>query len=145
MEFTKKLLIFSALLVAAALLPVSAASAAQPAQTRVIVTLAIPAAAPGEDQSATISQATDALLALLPGGDYTVTNRYTVSPYVAIAAGPTTLTVLSAMQHSGLVAAVERDVTVSAASGTKKCKTVKTSKKGKKAKSAKCSSAPVIH
>lgn len=142
MEFTKKLLLFTALLVAAALLPVSSASAAEPTQTRVIVTLAVPAGADG----AAISQATATLLATLPGGDYTVTNRYEVLPFVAVSAGPATLAALSVMQQSGLVVAIERDGTVNAASTTKKCKTVKRSKKGKKAKRAKkCSAAQVVH
>ena len=139
MELTKKLLIFSALLVAAALLPVSAASAAQPKQTRVIVTLATAVDADG----AAISQATDTLLAALPGGDYKVTNRYEFLPLVAISAGPATLAVLSVLQHSGLVVAIERDGTVTAASSAKKCKTVKSSKKARSAK--KCASVPAVH
>jgi hypothetical protein len=140
MESPKKLFLLLSLLLAAVLLPVSSASASAAAKTRVIVTLAVPAAA---DQSAAISQATDALLASLPGGDYTVTNRYTAVPYVAISAGPATLAVLSVLQQSGLVAAIERDVTVTAASSGKKCKTVKASKKGKRAK--KCPAAPAVH
>lgn len=147
MDSPKKLFLLLALIVAAALLPVSSVSAADDnalvPQTRVIITLAVPAAA---DQTAAISQATDALLAQLPGGDYKVTNRYTVLPYVAISAGPATLAVLSVLQQNGLVAAVERDVTVTAASSKKKCKTVKGSKKGKRSKaSKKCAAAQVIH
>jgi hypothetical protein len=138
MESPKKLLLILALIAAAALLPVGNASAAAPANTRVIVTLAVAADADG----AAISAATDALLTTLPGGDYTVTNRYEVLPYVALSAGPNTLSVL---QQSGLVAAIERDGTVTAASSMTKCKTVK-ARKGKKAKaSKKCAAAPVVH
>ncbi|MGH2905989.1 MAG: hypothetical protein ACRDKI_04380 [Solirubrobacterales bacterium] len=143
MALPKKLLLLTALLVAAALLPVTSANAAQPQRTDVIVTLALPAAVPGADQSAVIAQATDTLLALLPGGDYTVNDRYTVLPYLALSAGPITLSVL---QHSGLVAAIELDGTVTAASSPKKCKTVKRSKHGKKGRAAKkCKASSVVH
>jgi hypothetical protein len=85
------------------------------------------------------------LLAALPGGDYTVTNRYEVLPFVALSAGPATLASLSVLQQSGLVVAIERDGTVNAASSTKKCKTVKRSKKSKKMKSAKKCASIAVH
>ena len=142
-DLPKKLLLFTALLAVAALLPAAAASAAQPVQTRVIVTLVVPEATAGADPSTAISEATEALLATLPGGDYTVTNRYTVMPFVALTAGASTLSVL---QQSSLVAAIERDGTVSAAPAPAKCKTVKASKKHRKAKTAKqCVAGQVAH
>jgi hypothetical protein len=146
MESARKLSILITVIVGCALLPTSSASAAttaKPAQVRVIVTLALPAQAPGSDTGAAIAQATDALLALLPANDYSVTNRYTVMPYVALSAGPVTRSLLSVLQSNGLVAAVEKDKTVAAASSSKsKCKT---SKSSKKAKRSKCKRAAAVH
>lgn len=120
----KKLLLITVIAAVCALLPASGASATPVAPQRVIVELALPANASAEQ----IASATDALLATLPVGGYTVTNRYTTLPYVGLSAGSLTLSVL---QHSGLVAQVYRDEAVSAASKpAKKCKASK--KKGKK-------------
>ena len=134
MEFTKKLLIFAALLVAAALLPASASAAKPLTQTRVIITLSVSADA---EQGAAISQATNTLLASLPGDDYKVTNRYEALPFVAISGGPATMAALLVLKQSGLVVAIERDGTVNASSTVKKCKTVKRSKR--------CAAAPAVH
>jgi hypothetical protein len=148
MDSTNKLFLLIAVIVASVLLPVSSSVAATPvksAQVRVIVTLALPAQAPGSDTGAAISQATDSLLAQLPANDYTVTNRYAVMPFVGLLAGPTTRSVLSVLQSNGLVVAVERDKTVTTASASK-CKTAKATKRGKKAKTAKkCKRAAQVH
>ena len=127
----KKALFVAAVMVIGSLLPVTAASAAPAdAQTRVIVTLATSDSAPGSDAIAT---ATDALLATLPSGDYTLINRPTSLPYLTLSAGASAMSVL---QSSSLVASIESDGTVSKAAAAgeakKKCKRVK--RKGKKVK-----------
>ena len=120
---SQKFLLIGALLVVSALLPVAGASAAPTAanQTRVIVTLAVPQSHP--DASAAIAQTTDALLATLPAGDYTVINRPSVLPYLTLSTGASAMSVL---RSSGLVAAIERDGTVSSSKvsgkGKRKCK-----------------------
>ncbi|MBI5310644.1 MAG: hypothetical protein HZB14_06410 [Actinobacteria bacterium] len=124
-----KALFVAAVLAISSLLPVTAASAAPPAdaQTRVIVTLATPDSAPGSDS---IPARVDALLATLPAGGFRVINRPTTLPYLTLSVGTPAMSVL---QSSGLVASIERDGTVSkAASGETRCKRVK--RKGKKVK-----------
>lgn len=118
-------------MVICSLLPVTAASAAPAdAQTRVIVKLATSDSAPSSES---IAVATNALLASLPAGDFTLINRSTSIPYLTLSAGASAMSVL---QSSSLVASIERDGTVSkAASASKtktKCKRVK--RKGKKVK-----------
>lgn len=118
-----KLLLVAAVLVVSSLLPVTGASAASTAagQTRVIVKLAVSDTAP--DRVAAITQTTDGLLASLPAGDYSVVYRPSVLPYLTLSAGPSALSVL---QSSSLVASVERDEVVSAATTSKrKCKKVR--------------------
>jgi hypothetical protein len=121
----QKTLLIAALLVVGSLFTVTGADAATGSngQTRVIVTLAVPESAP--DAQAAIAQTTDALLASLPVGDYTVVNRPTVLPYLTLSVGTSAMSVL---QSSGLVASVERDATVSASSskskGARRCKKV---------------------
>lgn len=105
-----------ALLAFASIRPATASGADGQDRTRVIVTLAVVEA----DASAeTIALAADALLAILPVDDYTLVNRPNVLPYLTLSAGPSALSVL---QSSGLVAHLERDGAVSAASGKGKSK-----------------------
>lgn len=111
----KKLLLIALLAAFAAVLPVAGASAAAAPQKRVIAELNLAAGATPDQ----ISAATDTLLAALPAGSYTLNNRYSTLPYVALSAGPDALSVL---QHSDLVAGVYDDGVVTAASKTKKCK-----------------------
>lgn len=119
----KKILVISILAAFAAILP-AGASAAEPAQQRVIAQLNLAKSAAPEQIAAT----TDALLGALPAGSFSVNNRYSTLPYVALSAGPQALSVL---QQSDLVVAVYRDGVVTAASKkTKKCKGAK--KKSKK-------------
>lgn len=121
----KKLVLIALLAAFAAVLPVAGAGAASSEQ-RVIAELALPTGA----TPAQIATATDDLLASLPAGSYTLNNRYSTLPYVALSAGPIALSVL---QQSGLVAALHSDGVVSAASKkSKKCKRAK-KKKSKKA------------
>jgi hypothetical protein len=125
--FMKKLLLIALLAAVAAFLPAAGASAAAPAQQRVIAELNLAPGATAEQ----ISAATDALLASLPAGSYSLNNRYSTLPYVALSAGSDALSVL---QHSGLVANVYSDGVVTAASKPgKKCKKSKKSKHAKKA------------
>jgi hypothetical protein len=120
----KKLLVISLLAAFAAFLPAAGASAAEPAQQRVIAQLNLAEGAAPEQIAAT----TDALLGALPAGSFSVNNRYSTLPYVALSAGPLALSVL---QQSDLVVAIYRDGVVTAASKkTKKCKGAK--KKSKK-------------
>jgi hypothetical protein len=120
----KKLLLIALLAAIAAILPAAGASAA-PQQQRVIAELNLASGATPEQ----ISAATDALLAALPAGSYSLNNRYSTLPYVAISAGQEALSVL---QHSDLVAHVYSDGVVTAASTTKKSKKCKTGKHAKK-------------
>lgn len=111
----KKLVLIALISAFAVVLPATGAAAA-PEQQRVIAELALPAGATPEQ----IASATDALLGSLPAGTYTLNNRYSTLPYVALSAGPIALSVL---QQSGLVAAIHSDGVVSAASKPKKkCK-----------------------
>ncbi|MGH2958294.1 MAG: hypothetical protein ACRDKE_01710 [Solirubrobacterales bacterium] len=114
----KKLLLISLIAAFAVFLPAAGASAAAPAQQRVIAQLNVPADAAPEQIAAT----TDALLGALPLGSFSVNNRYSTLPYVALSAGPLALSVL---QQSGLVVAIYRDEVVTAASKPKKCKSSK--------------------
>jgi hypothetical protein len=124
----KKLLVISLFAAFAVLLPAAGADAAAPAQQRVIVQLNLAEGAAPEQIAAT----TDALLALLPAGSFTLNNRYSALPYVALSAGPLALSVL---QQSGLVASVFRDEVVAAASkAPAKCKHGKHAKKSCKSK-----------
>jgi len=125
----KKLLIISLIAAFAALLPAVGASAAAPEQQRFIAQLNLAEGSSPEQIAAT----TDALLASLPAGSYTLNNRYSTLPYVALSASPLALSVL---QQNGLVAAITSDGVVSASSVATKCKTAKSSKK-KHAKAAK--------
>ncbi|MFY9468635.1 MAG: hypothetical protein WAP37_00740 [Solirubrobacterales bacterium] len=103
--------------------PASGASAATvAAKTQVIVTLAVPTAPAGADQSATIAQTADALLATLPAGSYTVVNRPGVLPFVTLTVSRAAAAVL---KTSSLVTAYEVDKTVSASHTKRKCKVVK--------------------
>ena len=112
----KKLLVISLIAAFAALLPAVGASAAAPEQQRVIAQLNLAEGASSEQIAAT----TDALLGSLPAGSFTLNNRYSTLPYVALSAGPQALSVL---QQSGLVASIYRDGVVTAASKKpKKCK-----------------------
>lgn len=125
----RKILFVAAVLVISSLLPVTAASASPAGeQTRVIVKLAVPNSAPES-----VATTTDALLASLPAGDFTLINRSTSLPYLTLSSGKSAMSVL---QSSSLVASIEVDGTVSkaaAASKSKtKCKRVK--RKGKKVK-----------
>lgn len=108
----KKLVLIALLAAFAVVLPATGATAA-PSEQRVIAELAMPAGATPEQ----IASATDALLASLPVGTYTLNNRYSTLPYVALSAGPIALSVL---QQSGLVAAVYSDGVVSADAKKKK-------------------------
>jgi hypothetical protein len=120
----KKLLAISLLAAFAAILPAVGASAAEPAQQRVIAQLNLAEGATPEQIAAT----TDALLGSLPNGSFSANNRYSTLPYVALSAG---LPALSVLQQSDLVVAVYRDGVVTAASKkSKKCKSAK--KKSKK-------------
>lgn len=111
----KKLVLIALLAAFAAVIPAAGAGAVTPEQ-RVIAQLALPGDATPEQ----IAAATDDLLASLPAGSYTLNNRYSTLPYVALSAGPIALSVL---QQSNLVAGVFSDGVVSAASkNTKKCK-----------------------
>ena len=127
----KKLLVISLIAAFAALLPAVGASAAAPEQQRFIAQLNLAEGASSEQIAAT----TDALLASLPAGSYTLNNRYSTLPYVALSAGPLALSVL---QQSDLVVSIYRDGVVTAAStGPKKCKHAKKhAKKSCKKKSA---------
>lgn len=127
----KKLLVISLIAAFAALLPAVGASAAAPEQQRVIAQLNLVEGASPEQIAAT----TDALLASLPADSFTLNNRYSTLPYVALSAGSQALSVL---QHSDLVASIYRDGVVTAASkNSKKCKSAKKkSKKTCKKKSA---------
>jgi hypothetical protein len=129
--FMKKLLVISLIAAFAALLPAVGASAAAPEQQRFIAQLNLAEGASPEQIAAT----TDALLASLPAGSYTLNNRYSTLPYVALSAGPLALSVL---QQSDLVVSIYRDGVVTAAStGSKKCKHAKKhAKKSCKKKSA---------
>lgn len=121
----KKLVLIALVSALAAILPAAGASAAPATQARVIVEL-------NAGLNATpvqIASTTDAVLSTLPTGSFTVNNRYSTLPYVALSAGPTALSVLRA---SGLVVAIHDDEVVSAASKKKKCKAGKKSKKSKK-------------
>ncbi|MBI2692395.1 MAG: hypothetical protein HYX29_10690 [Solirubrobacterales bacterium] len=119
----KKLLVISLLAAFAAILPAAGASAAEPAQQRVIAQLNLAEGAAPEQITAT----TDALLRALPNGSFSVNNRYSTLPYVALSAGPLALSVL---QQSDLVVAIYRDWVVTAASQrTKKCNGAKKKKK----------------
>lgn len=126
MKRTLLITIFAALALA---VPVAGAHAASPAGERVVVELALPASASGEQ----ISAATDNLLGLLPVGSYTVNNRYSTLPYVGLSASPAALSVL---RSSGLVTAIHRDGVVSAsaskAKAKNKCKKLKKKKKAYK-------------
>ena len=125
----KKLLAISLIAAFAAILPAVGASAAAPEQQRVIAQLNLAEGASPEQIAAT----TDALLGSLPAGSFTLNNRYSTLPYVALSAGPQALSVL---QQSGLVATIYRDEVVTAASSKpKKCKHGKHSKKTCKKKS----------
>ena len=125
----KKLLAISLIAAFAAILPAVGASAAAPEQQRVIAQLNLAEGASPEQIAAT----TDALLGSLPAGSFTLNNRYSTLPYVALSAGPQALSVL---QQSGLVASIYRDGVVTAASKkSKKCKHGKHSKKTCKKKS----------
>ncbi|MGK2877314.1 MAG: hypothetical protein ACSLFF_01860 [Solirubrobacterales bacterium] len=120
----KKLLIIALFAAFAAILPAAGASAAAPAQQRLIAQLNLAEGATPEQITAT----TDALLAALPAGSFSVSNRYSTLPYVALSAGPQALSVL---RQSDLVAGVYSDGVVTAASKkSKECKGVK--KKSKK-------------
>jgi hypothetical protein len=113
--FMKKLLLIALIAAAAALLPAAGASAAAPQKQRVIAELNLaPGATPEQ-----ISAATDALLASLPADSYSLNNRYSTLPYVALSAGSEALSVL---KQSDLVANVYSDGVVSASSSAKKCK-----------------------
>lgn len=127
----KKLLVISLIAAFAAILPAVGASAAAPEQQRVIAQLNLVEGASPEQIAAT----TDALLASLPADSFTLNNRYSTLPYVALSAGSQALSVL---QHSDLVASIYRDGVVTAASKkSKKCKSAKKkSKKTCKQKSA---------
>jgi hypothetical protein len=122
----KKLLAIAVIAAVAAIAP-AAAEAAAPTPQRVIVQLNAPANATPEQ----ITALTDTVLALLPASSFTVNNRYSTLPYVALSAGPTALSVL---KQSGLVVSVYDDEVVSAtaASSSKKGKNCK--KPGKKSK-----------
>lgn len=119
----KKLLAISLIAAFAAILPAVGASAAVPEQQRVIAQLNLAEGSSPEQIAAT----TDALLASLPAGSFTLNNRYSTLRYVALSAGPQALSVL---QQSGLVAAIYRDGVVTAAS--KKPKNCKHGKHAKK-------------
>jgi hypothetical protein len=115
----KKLLVISLLAAFAAFLPAVGASAAAPEQQRVIAQLNLAEGASPEQ----IATTTDALLGSLPVGSFSVNNRYSTLPYVALSAGPLAQSVL---QQSDLVVAVYRDEVVTAASKkSKKCKSAK--------------------
>lgn len=130
----KNLLIALTVAIAAfVFVPASASAANGDASQRVIAELALPYnAAPSQ-----IAATTDQLLASLPTGDYSVNNRYSTLPYVALSAGPSALSVL---QQSDLVAAVHSDRVVSAAkrkAGKKAKKSKKSCKKSKRGKAKK--------
>ena len=120
----KKLILILAVSAFAAAVPVTAAEASAPAQQRVIVELNVPANATADQ----ISSATDSVLALLPAGSYTLNDRYTTLPYVALSAGPDALT---ALNGTALVTAVYNDGTVTASAAAPKCKAAK--KRGRSA------------
>jgi hypothetical protein len=105
----KKLLVITVFAAFAALLPAVGASAAAPEQQRVIAQLNLAEGA----SPAQIAATTDALLGSLPADSFTLNNRYSTLPYVALSAGPQALSVL---QHSDLVVTIYRDGVVTAAS-----------------------------
>lgn len=126
----KRILLITVFAALALSVPVTSANAAAPAAERVIVELALPAASNGEQ----ISAATDNLLGSLPVGSYTVNNRYSTLPFVALSADASAMGVL---RTSTLVTAIHRDGVVSAAAssgakGAKKCKKYKKNKKAYK-------------
>jgi hypothetical protein len=125
----KKLLVIALLATFVATLPAAGASAAAPEQQRYIAQLNLAEGTSPEQIAAT----TDALLGSLPAGSFTLNNRYSTLPYVALSAGSKALSVL---QQSDLVVAIYRDGVVTAASSSKKCKHGKKSKKTCKNKSA---------
>jgi hypothetical protein len=121
----KKLLVITVFAAFAAILPAVGASAAAPEEQRVIAQLnLVEGASPAQ-----IAATTDALLGSLPADSFTLNNRYSTLPYVALSAGPQALSVL---QHSDLVASIYRDGVVTAAA-TKKPKNCKHGKHAKKA------------
>jgi hypothetical protein len=121
----KKLLAISLFATFVAILPAAGASAATPVQQRYIAQLNLAEGASTEQIAAT----TDALLGSLPTGSFTLNNRYSTLPYVALSAGPLALSVL---QQSDLVVAIYRDGVVTAASSSKKSQQAKHAKKGRK-------------
>lgn len=122
-----KSLFVAAILVIGSLLPVTAASdAPSDAQSRVIVTLAAPDSAPGA-----VATTTDALLASLPAGDFTLINRSATLPFLTLSVGQSAMSVL---QSSSLVASIEADGTVSKAASAAKTKCKRVKRKGKKVK-----------
>ena len=123
----KNILFVAAVLVISSLLPVTAASASPTGeQTRVIVKLAVPDSAPES-----VATTTDALLASLPAGDFTLINRSTSLPYLTLSSGKSAMSVL---QSSGLVASIEVDGTVSKAAAASKTKCKRVKRNGKKVK-----------
>jgi hypothetical protein len=120
----KKLLLISLIAAFAALLPATGAFAA-PDQQRVIAQLNVA----GDATPQQISAATDSLLASLPYGSYSVNNRYSTLPYVALSAAPEALSVL---KQSDLVVGVFDDGVVTASAAPKKAKKCKHGKKSKK-------------
>lgn len=134
------LIVVSAALAAFVLAPVGSAGAASSnADQRVIVELAIPADSNAEQ----IAAAGDEVLAQLPAGSYTVTNRYTTVPYIGLTVSPTALGKLKTtplvvkVHNDGEVIAspsAQSDPAVAAKPAAKKCKKGKSKAAKKKYK-----------
>lgn len=124
----RKFLLISVIAVVSAFVFVPAASASSDANQRVIVELALPANAAADQIAATA----DAVIAELPTGSYSVTNRYSLIPYLGLSVSPAALAILNS---SSSVTAVHRDEVVSAAPSAPAA--VAGGVKGKKAKKCK--------
>lgn len=124
----RKFLLISvtAALAAFVFMPAGSASAADgSADQRVIVELALPANASADQ----IAAAADAVIAELPTGSYSITNRYSTIPYLGLSVAPNALSILNASSN---VVAIHRDEVVSVAPSAPAA--VAGSVKGKKAK-----------
>lgn len=91
-------------------LPAGANAASSNADQRVIVELAVPSGASAEQ----ITAAADAVIAQLPANSFTVTNRYSLIPYLGLTVAPTSLQIL---HTSELVVSVHNDGAVAATPG----------------------------